>query len=268
MNWATNHDASLEGLRRVQGSLTVDLIMAPRSSFRTCTPNETAAQVKGRNADGFSYFPVIDDDGRIVGLYRAEQWFHEDAPDSTIGEDFERLSEEIVIGADASIFDFVMQADTKPTNLVVSGNKIAGLISLSDLQQLPVRAALFALITSLEMAMAARIDRHWADQPDGWHNLLDDSARKALEKKVLKAKSDDSFVGSVVLSQFSDKSRVAWEAGFLGGHEEVNHDCLDKIRLLRNDLAHGNQFAETPSKAREVCGLVRTIMKIKETLVE
>jgi hypothetical protein len=268
MTWATNNDASLEGLRRVQGSLTVDLIMVPRSSFLTCSPNETAAQVKSRNTDGFSYFPVIDGGGRILGLYRAEQWFHQDAPDSLIGEDFERLSEEIVIGADASIFDFVMQADTKPTNLVVSGNQIAGLISLSDLQQLPVRAALFTLITSLEMAMGARIEHHWRNEPDGWHDLLDDDRRKALKKSVNKAKREDSYVGSVVLSQFSDKSRVVWEAGFLNNIDEVDNDCLDKIRLLRNDLAHGNQFAETPSKAREVCGLVRTIMKIKETLVE
>ena len=33
MSWASNHDASLDKLRRVQGSLTVGLMMVPRADF-------------------------------------------------------------------------------------------------------------------------------------------------------------------------------------------------------------------------------------------
>jgi len=47
-------------------------------------------------------------------------------------------------GADASILDFVWDADTKPCRLVVSGSKIVGLASFHDLQKLPARAAPFA----------------------------------------------------------------------------------------------------------------------------
>ena len=74
-----------------------------------------------------------------------------------IGDDFVPFSEDIVIGADASIIDFVTTADERQTRLVVSGDRVAGLVSLSDLQQLPVRAALFTLITRLEIAMAQRM---------------------------------------------------------------------------------------------------------------
>lgn len=159
MSWAPNHDASIEKLWRVQSSLTVGLIMVARDGFDTCTPTETAADVQRRNAYSFSYFPV-ENEGRILGLYNAERWFSGIAPDTPVADDFQALSEDILIAADASIFDFIMQADRHPTNLVVSGSQIAGLVSLSDIQQLPVRAALFSAITSFEMAMALVIETH------------------------------------------------------------------------------------------------------------
>jgi hypothetical protein len=205
MSWATNHDASLDGLRQVQGSLTVDLIMVPRSAFQTCTTGETAAQVKSRNAHGFSYFPVVDRRQRVIGLYHAERWLSADAPDTSIADDFERLSEDIVIGADASIFDFVMQADTYPIKLVVSGNQIAGLVSLSDLQKLPVRASLFALITSLEMAMALAIERRWPN-PDDWMGMLSEGRRATLLNAIDDAKVGDGFVSEIAFTQLHDKT--------------------------------------------------------------
>ncbi len=82
MSWATNHDASLDVLKRVQGSLTVDLIMVPRAAFQTCTTEETVAQVNSRNPEGFSYLPVIDGQRRVIGLYHAERWLSADAPDT------------------------------------------------------------------------------------------------------------------------------------------------------------------------------------------
>ena len=121
MTWATNHDASIENLRKVQGSLTVGLIMVPRVDFVNCSLNETAAEVKRRNTKDFSFFPV-ENHKRIIGLYNAERWFETDAPDTPVVEDFAPLSEDNVIGADASIFDFILQADKYPTNLVIWAN--------------------------------------------------------------------------------------------------------------------------------------------------
>jgi hypothetical protein len=58
------------------------------------------------------------------------------------------LPEENLIGADAGILSFVKGADRRGCRLVMSGAEISGLVSLSDLQKLPVRATvLFALIT-------------------------------------------------------------------------------------------------------------------------
>ena len=62
-----------------------------------------------------SFLTVVDEAERFLGLYRAEWWFAEDTPHEPIADDFEPFSEDHVIGADASIVDFLM------TDLVVSG---------------------------------------------------------------------------------------------------------------------------------------------------
>ena len=169
--WANPDNGGPDVLERVQRSLTVDMIMTPRADLRTCRRDEIASAVMARNTEHFSFLPVVDEPGRFLGLYRAERWFGKEAPQEKIGDDFEPFSEDVVIGADASIIDFVKNADERATRLVVSGDRVAGLVSLSDLQQLPVRAALFTLITRLEMAMAERIETEWVgDESMGWSN--------------------------------------------------------------------------------------------------
>jgi hypothetical protein len=64
-------------------------------------------------------------------------------PKGRVYEKMRHLSEANLIGADASILAFVRDADRHKCRLVVSGCEISGLVSLSDLQRLPVRAALF-----------------------------------------------------------------------------------------------------------------------------
>ena len=114
--WATGSDVGSAVLDLVHRSLTVDTIMTPRAHLATCRRDETASAVMDRNEDHFSFLPVVDDTERecFLGLYRAERWFGDEAPDEPIRHDFELLSEDHVSGADASIIEFVMTADERP----------------------------------------------------------------------------------------------------------------------------------------------------------
>jgi hypothetical protein len=265
MTWARNHDASIEKLHRVQGSLTVELIMVPRVDFLTCAPSETVAQVKQRNRDDFSFIPVKDDGGRIVGLFNAEGRFADEAPDKLVGDDFAPLSEDYLIGANASIFDFLQQADTHPTNLVIAGTEIAGLVTLSDIQELPVRAALFALLTSFEMAMGLTIQRRWPE-PRGWMDFLSDGRRGKLEASINVAKDKNAFINEIVLTQFCDKCDIIRKAQLLPEVPELQLR-IKAMQDLRDNLAHANQYAATPNDAKEVCTVVRDILFLKAALL-
>ena len=267
VRWANPGDAGPDVLERVQRSLTVDLIMTPRARLGTCRRDETASAVMARNKQHFSFLPVVDEAKRFLGLYRAEQWFGADAPRGRIGDSFEPFSEAVVIGADASIIDFVKVADERPTRLVVSGDRVAGLVSLSDLQQLPVRAALFTLMTRLEMAMAQRIEEEWdGEDTTGWLTLLSEDRRKRIVEAIRQAKEDDGFVSEIAFSQLSDKATILVKKRLIAGSATGLRRDFKAIRKLRDDIAHANYYAESPSAASRACETVRSILRIKEEL--
>lgn len=268
--WVNTDDHSgLEALERVQRSLTVNLIMAPRKHFTVCRCDEKHSDVADRNLEhNYSFFPVEDDNGeRILGLYDAQRWFDSEAPENLIGDDFKKFSEDLVIGADASIIDFVKEADEHPTRLVVSRNGVAGLVSLSDMQLLPVRAALFTLITRLEMTMARRIKERFSD-PKEWLVKLSEDRRARIEEQISKAKKVDQFVNEVEFSQLKDKSRIIVNERLIYGEESKKNlnKKFEKIRELRDDIAHANNYAASPSEARKTCSTVRSISGIIQSL--
>ncbi len=267
MTWATNHDASLDKLQQVQGSLTVDLIMVPRSVFLTCNPSTSASEVRDRNAAKYSYLPVVDGGDRVIGLYNAERWFSVRPPLTLVGSDYLPLSEDILIGADSSIFDFICKADVVSTKLVVSGEGVAGLVSLSDIQQLPVRAALFALVTSFEMAMSLAIERRWTSSAD-WMGLLNDGRRRKLNDEIERARQCDGFVSEISFTQISDKATLLVKSGLLSGSRRFREGQFKAIRELRDNLAHANSYADTPEAAASVCRIVRSIYELKDELLQ
>jgi NADH:ubiquinone oxidoreductase subunit E len=80
-------------------------------------------------------------------------------------------------------------------------------VSLSDLQQLPVRASLFALITSLEMAMALAITDRWSKAED-WMELLSSKRKAKLIEIIEEARKQDGFVSEIAFTQLHDKATM------------------------------------------------------------
>ncbi|MFV1518387.1 hypothetical protein VW098_12250 [Phaeobacter sp. JH57H2] len=232
----------------------------------TCQPGDLLPGVVAENTEFFSYIPVVNEGDHIIGLLRAEEWFVADPPSCTVADVFEPLSERQVIGSDASIFDFIRTADERPIRLVVSGGNVSGLVSLSDLQQLPVRAALFTLVTSLEIVMAKLITRHW-EKPGDWMAQLSEGRRRKLEEMIVESKERDSFVGEIAFTQLADKATLIAKGEFLSRSKNKAIESLRKIQQLRDDLAHANSYANSPGQARHVCDVVRDLLVIKTELL-
>ena len=182
--WENSGTVDPDTLGQVQDSLTVDMIMTSRRRLVTCWPNEIVSAVVDANTKRYSYLPVEDENEKILGIFEAEKWFNreEEAPACTITDVYAPLSERYLIGAKASIVTFISTADDVPVRLVSGSEGIGGLVSISDLQKLPVRAALFTLVTSLEIAMSQRIDKAWKDAPDRWICLLKPNRRLQLKR--------------------------------------------------------------------------------------
>jgi hypothetical protein len=215
-----------------------------------------------RNPEAFDFLPVIDGT-RIVGMFNVAEYRDRRTLD-TVWRRYSPLSEEYLIGADASILDFVLDADQRRCRLVISGPKIIGLVSLSDLQKLPVRAALFALVTGFEITMAELIRRLLPTDRD-WLDLLADSRQKKIEDEKSRAKKEDVYVDSLLFTQFCDKRDIL-KQNIREDDQQSFNESLIRIERLRNSIAHANDYASSPFEAEKVWEIVRELLRWMDQL--
>jgi len=190
------------------------------------------------------HLPVIAGEGpeeRIIGLF--DSYLHRQSPaGKPVAELFTPLRESHLIGADASIREFILAADVHSCRLLVSGTLVSGLVTLSDLQALPVRAALFAMITQLEMSLADAVRQEFPDG-DGWLERLTPGRRANVAQNIAEARAGDAFVDALLFTQFCDKADIVRKAdGFaaVGFREDMK-----RAQKLRDNLAHANHYADT-----------------------
>jgi len=269
--WADHDDTGTgDVFHALHTGLTVELISTKRPQLMTCAPHEALPDVMARNTEPYDFLPVVaPGDGerdRIVGLFNAAKFFDERPADGRIEQHYAPLSEDYLIGADASILNFVMDADEKPFRLVISGASIVGLVSLSDLQKLPVRAALFALITGFEIAMFEAIERGCPNDDD-WKRHLSDGRRTRIDEEIQQSHEGDGFVDALLFTQFCDKSDILARGFQLPHSKTVFRKKLDQIQALRDNLAHANEYAASPDQARHVCTVVRDLLALRESIM-
>lgn len=251
----------------LHAGLRIGLIATPKANFRTCTPEEELQQVVSRNSEKFDFMPVVGSKNVILGLVKLSGYFSGATPGGKISNFMEPLGEKHLIGADASILDFIREARERPFRFVISQRGIVGLASLSDLEKFPVRPVLFSLVTALEMKMADTI-RQIFPTAEGWLRHLGEARRKKLEDEIAKSKSENGIVDALLYTQFADKRDVIKRALLKGRAKRSAFDqTLKSIQDLRDKLAHANEYANTPGKAAEVCDTVESVFEIDELLI-
>jgi hypothetical protein len=136
---------------------------------------------------------------------------------------------------------------------------------LSDLQKLPVRAALFALITGFEISMFEAIKREYPSNDD-WRQFLSDGRRDKINEEIEQSHQGDGFVDDLLFTQFCDKSEILFKGFQLSQSKTVIRRQLEQIQSLRDKLAHANEYASSPEQARNVCAVVRSLLELREKI--
>jgi hypothetical protein len=261
-SWASGSldNFATEGIKAFEDCFTVNLIATPRAAFRTCTTNEKLAGVVERNRrDNFDFLPVTESDtsNHIIGLIELIPFLDLAIdPNILIRDQMRPLSEENLIGADAGILAFVRNADRQPCRLVISGREISGLVSLSDLQRLPVRAALFTMVTHLETLMANFIRQECAQTAE-WLQRLSEQRRQMVRDEIDRSLRSDTFVDELLFTQFVDKVMIIKKSAVMSSRRGQFKNDLSRVRNLRDALPHANDYAANRDAAREVCEIVR-----------
>lgn len=252
----------------LEGGAKVMLIATPKESFVTCAAHAAASEVvDAPEYAAFDYVPVSSQ-GDIVGLFRRSgREAHVPPADGTVERLMEPLSEHNLISADAGIIDFLSEADRQPYRLVVKGTGIAGIVTLADLQKLPVRPVLFLLVTHVELLMADLIRKSFHHSGE-WEGYLSGPRRQKLDEEYSNlAKNNYEPSDKLVCTNYCDKRTILIKSRFLNSvsSAKAEHD-LKRIEGLRNSVAHAGNYAATPGQAAELAETVRLVQEWIGTL--
>ena len=120
-----------------------------------------------------------------------------------------------------------MEADRHRCRFVVSGSEKRGFVSLSDLQSLPVRAALIEVIVHAEITMTSDI-RCEFNGVDGWIDRLSRGHQWKVEGKSRIFTTADSFLDSLLFTLFTDEVTNMRQSPLIeSGKIAINNDTGD-----------------------------------------
>jgi hypothetical protein len=155
------------------------------------------------------------------------------------------------------VLRYIEEATASPCRLVIRDTQIAGVVTISDLQKLAVRPALFVLVTHLELLMAAAIRAHFRERPDeDWLVKLGDR-RDRVEQEWQKLKASSLEIDLIAATQFADKRQILVKSGLLQCSRSRAEREFGAIENLRDGLAHANNYASTTESALTTIRAVR-----------
>jgi CBS domain-containing protein len=251
----------------LQQRLAVREIMTPRAQFLCALGRESVRQAFTGVPDAIDALPVVEGSdrsapaARFVGVIdRRRVMDLSRSVASAMDEDAEP------IGVDQPILDFITDHRNERLRLVSdAGGAIVGLVTIHDLARLPVRIAVFAVLTDLEEIVGEIIEAKGGEAV-GWERFLiaqQTRLRNDLRDAIQQAGSRNGS-GRAVLEM-----GLGLKLALLEGMRRqrllgtCRLDELHGVRDLRNDIAHGRPF-------RNVAMLppaTRTALKLREDLV-
>jgi CBS domain-containing protein len=259
--WAAHplSDGSIAAIEAIEGAVTVDLISTFEPQLACCAKTDAIDPLLADASYAqFDYLPVRSED-RIVGLLPLGEF--RAAPIDPLGLTAESvmhsLDQSILITSGSSVLRYIEEAEASPCRLVIRDTRIAGIVTISDLQKLAVRPALFVLVTHLELLMAAAIRAHFRERPDeDWLVKLGDR-RDRVEQNWQKLKADGLEIDLIAATQFADKRQILVKSGLFQCSRTRAEREFGAIENLRDGLAHANNYASTRESALNTIGAVR-----------
>ena len=265
-SWPNNDSVSSPGFfdRLFQGPDVVH-IQTPRDQFVTCSPEQRVSDIVHSATvpyDEYDYLPVVRSSSstQMIGVLCTRSAAKNAGP-TRVQDCYEPLAERHLLGANASILEFVLHADCHPCRFIVAGGRISGLVTLSDLQRLPVRMTLFALLTGFEMTLIEAIRRRYPEE-EQWLSLLPPALRDKIRNAIRSGRAEDNFVHGLYSTNLHHKLIIVQHVPCFDYGGECLATELRAIRLLRNKIAHADNFALTQEQAREACRVARNLLAL------
>jgi hypothetical protein len=233
-------------MRGLEAGLTVKDIAV--FGLSTCGGDETIDGVRLRvDAYDFDNVPVREgdiDNGPIVGMVEEIKTHPRDA---LVGDVMKPLAESMLIAGDVPLVHLLPNIPDREYRLVLEGSRVMGVVTPSDVVQLPVRLLVFALLIHLEETMSNVIRAHTNDDQNEILDALPPD-RRARVQRLLKKHAESGLNPSPVDAMyFGDKAVLMFDLGVVPDIP-VDRKLFDDFRELRNRVDHALEYAETREK--------------------
>jgi hypothetical protein len=259
--WASplidSRSASILRTARAQGP--VRLIATPWNVVATRPAADWQSAKSDDALHDFDQIPLTAADGaQVISVY---------VRDSGVAP----LHAGMFMAADAPLLAFVESADRQRFRLLVDGGELVGLVTLSDLQRLPVYSLLFSLIIAVESLLVEWIRIRCREAPDSWLEHLSRVERDQIDRYYERSLSRNIAIDRLSCAAFGQEVKAAIGLGLMGEDDE-RHRAVLGLAELRNDVCHGKEYAATlglaldvPRRVREATALAHWLTKALES---
>jgi hypothetical protein len=251
----------LNAMRGLEAGLSVRDIAV--FSLLTCNEGEQITRLQDRVAPyDFDNVPVHVDcpppfDRDVVGVVEDVK---AQPTDAVAREVMTPLSEGMLISGAVSLVRFLPRIADRKYRLVVEDERIMGLVTPSDVVQLPVRLLVFASLTHLEETMTNVLRWKVNDDQDVLLDALRPDRRGAVAQTLERLGRADLNPTPANAMAFGDKTELVFDIHVIDEEGDERSQLL-ALRDLRNRIAHAQEYAVDREELEEFLNQVTQIQR-------
>jgi hypothetical protein len=231
-------------LTAVRSGTPVALIATPRAILKCRRKSRWRGIESDPELAGFDQVPLTNREGVSIEAVFVR------------GTGLVDLQEGMFMASDAPLISFLESADQQRFRFLLDDRSISGLVTLSDIQKLPVYSVLFGLLIAVEMLLVDWIRKTCGANQNVWLDHLKKPQRGSVERYWKDASERNLAIDRLSCASFGQEIQAAHGLGLFQG-TETHHERLKALEALRHQICHAAEIALTPDRALTIPNHVR-----------
>jgi CBS domain-containing protein len=195
---SSSYYRTLMALRR---DIRIRHIMTPRDDVYTPRSNLTArsALATMRKKD-FDMAPILDSKGQVIGYVLRKDLEGVKLGSNRVLKYAKRLGLDRILSSSTPVLEHLQLWEEHSYYLVISSNKLAGVVTYADLNKAPVRLIFYTILSEIETKFRKLVRRKMPK--DSWETLLSSSTRRRINSYYNSDKSQNIEVDKATYLTF------------------------------------------------------------------
>lgn len=233
----------------VRSAIPVSLIATPRANFKSERMTSWQKVEPNTELADFDQVPLTDDCGcRIEGVF-------------VRGAGRLELREDMFMAADTPLISFLETADQQRFRFLLADSTVSGMVTISDIQKMPVYSVLFGLLVAVELLLMDWIRKECSKDENAWLDHLAKSQKGNIQKHWKEAVEQNLAIDRLSCATFGQEIQAADGLGLFKNHDNQKAK-LKALAQLRHQVCHASEFAPNLGEALKIPRHVRDAQSV------